>query len=48
VDSCGREYDCIDELARAVVNEQHPVVTVVLGMTVEAPNLVSFSALSAV
>jgi hypothetical protein len=32
-----------DELAKAVVTEQHPVVTVVLGMTVEASNLVSFS-----
>jgi hypothetical protein len=37
-----------DELAKAVVTEQHPAVTVVLGMTVEAPNLVSFSAHSAV
>ena len=36
-----------DELAKAVVTEQHPAVTVVFGMTVEAPNLVSFSAHSA-
>ena len=37
-----------DELANAVVTEQHPAVTVVFGMTVEDPNLVSFSAHSAV
>lgn len=36
------------ELAQTVITEQYPVVTVFLGITVEAPNLVSFSAHSAV
>jgi hypothetical protein len=42
------KINVLAELVQAVVTEQYPGVTVLLGITVEAPNLVSFSAHSAV